>query len=133
MKTILVAEDEPHIRRLIQVNLERAGYCVETAENGQQAWERLQQGGIDLLLTDLMMPVMDGFELIVRQREIHSATPLSTIVMQWPLDRRILQAKGIDDVGEFLRVAAVINKPFNPMELLHIVNQYFEVPPPGGG
>lgn len=63
MKTILVADDEPNIRRLIQINLEHAGYRVETAENGQQAWERLQQGGIDLVVTDTTMLVMDGYEL----------------------------------------------------------------------
>lgn len=63
MKTILVVDDKLPIRRLIQINLEHAGYRVETAENGQQAWERLQQGGIDLVVTDTTMPVMDGYEL----------------------------------------------------------------------
>ncbi|WP_395139945.1 response regulator, partial [Armatimonas sp.] len=50
MKTILVADDEPHIRRLIQVNLERAGYRVVSVENGKHALERLQQGRINLLV-----------------------------------------------------------------------------------
>lgn len=76
MKTILVVDDKLPIRRLIQINLERAGYRVETAENGQHAWERLQRGGIDLVVTAPIMPVMDGYELRAAM-EKHPA--LSTI------------------------------------------------------
>jgi CheY-like chemotaxis protein len=98
MKTILVADDEPNIRRLIQVNLERAGYRVETIENGQQAWERLQQGGIDLLVTTSLVASMvrgelNGFELkdAVRASDEPLAS-LPVLFLVWPAnDRPIAQ------------------------------------------
>lgn len=81
MKTILVADDEPSIRRLIQVNLERAGYHVVAVENGKLAWERLLQGGIDLLVTDLMMPELDGLALIEMLKRDSALASLPILVL----------------------------------------------------
>jgi CheY-like chemotaxis protein len=105
MKTILVAEDEPYIRRLIQVNLERAGYRVETAEDGQQAWERLQQGGISLLLTttliaSMVMGEMNGFELkdaIRASNEPLASLPILFLV--WPANDRPIALLPLPSAG----------------------------------
>ena len=64
MARILAVDDEPNIVRLIQVNLERMGYQVETANNGVQALEKIRASRPDLVVSDVMMPEMDGFELL---------------------------------------------------------------------
>ena len=60
---ILIIEDDPHIARLIRYNLEKAGFeCLQTAD-GQQAFEELGRQKIHLIVLDIMLPGMDGFEL----------------------------------------------------------------------
>src|SRR5258707_190687 len=68
MPRILAVDDEPNIVRLIQVNLERHGYQVETANNGAQALAKIRASRPDLLVSDVMMPEMDGFELLKNVR-----------------------------------------------------------------
>lgn len=63
MHKILVVDDQPHIIRVIRLGLEREGYQVESAGNGQEALERLQNGRYDVLITDVEMPRMSGREL----------------------------------------------------------------------
>jgi CheY-like chemotaxis protein len=61
---ILVVEDDPAIRRLVRMVLQRRGYAVETAEDGVEAVLKLGIGEYDAVILDLMMPNLDGFELI---------------------------------------------------------------------
>jgi CheY-like chemotaxis protein len=61
---ILVVEDDPAIRRLVRMVLQRHGYAVETAEDGVEAVLKLGIGEYDAVILDLMMPNLDGFELI---------------------------------------------------------------------
>lgn len=61
---ILVVEDDPAIRRLVRMVLQRRGYVVETAEDGVEAVLKLGIGEYDAVILDLMMPNLDGFELI---------------------------------------------------------------------
>src|ERR1051326_1038641 len=65
---VLIAEDDPISRRLLQSYLERWEHVVTGAENGAQAWERFQADEFPLVITDWMMPEMDGLELIRRIR-----------------------------------------------------------------
>ncbi|MEO8433338.1 MAG: diguanylate cyclase [Pyrinomonadaceae bacterium] len=65
---VLVVDDEPDKRRLLQVALQMAGYAVETAEDGAAALAAIESNPPDLIVTDVMMPVMDGFELARRVR-----------------------------------------------------------------
>lgn len=67
-ETVLLVEDEPAIRRLIATSLERAGYRVIEARHGREALE-LFDDSIDLLLTDVRLPHVDGHELVRRLRE----------------------------------------------------------------
>ncbi|WP_373082420.1 response regulator [Zhongshania sp.] len=69
MKRILIAEDEPHIFRVIRIALERAGYDVEHARNGEEALAKLKIQFPDALITDIAMPKMDGRELCRRIEE----------------------------------------------------------------
>lgn len=65
-KLILVVEDDPDIRELLKVALEMEGHSVETAQNGQEAWDFLNGANPKpaLMIIDLMMPVMDGWKLL---------------------------------------------------------------------
>ena len=66
---LLIVDDSMVTRRLLQSCLQKWQYEVEEAEDGAQAWQRFQQGDFPLVLTDWLMPEMDGLELIRRIRE----------------------------------------------------------------
>ncbi len=68
---ILVADDEPTIRELMQLVLERDGHTVKTANDGEQALKMLQEERFDFLLSDIQMPRMDGIELLRRAKALH--------------------------------------------------------------
>jgi len=63
-RKILAVDDEKHIVRLVQVNLERQGYEVVTANDGKEALEKVESERPDLVVLDVMMPYMDGFEVL---------------------------------------------------------------------
>ena len=63
MKNIIIADDEPHITRLLRISLEKEGYEVAVTHNGEQALEKINEKYPDLLITDINMPKMDGEEL----------------------------------------------------------------------
>ena len=101
-----------NIVRLIQVNLERHGYQVETANNGAQALQKIKESRPDLLVSDVMMPEMDGFELLANIRRDPSLMDLPVIM---------LTAKAQDaDVMTGYKTGAdmYLTKPFNPAELI---------------
>ena len=117
MPRILAVDDEPNIVRLIQVNLERQGYQVETANNGVQALAKIRDNRPDLLVSDVMMPEMGGFELLKNIRMDPALADLPVIM---------LTAKTQDkDVMEGYSTGAdmYLTKPFNPQELLQFVKR----------
>ena len=63
MSKILIADDEPHVLRVLKLSLEKEGYTVETCSNGKEALARLEQAHPDILITDIQMPLMTGEEL----------------------------------------------------------------------
>lgn len=69
MENILIADDEPHVARLLRLSLEREGYQVDMAHNGIQALELINKKSPDLLITDINMPKMDGEELCMKLKE----------------------------------------------------------------
>jgi CheY-like chemotaxis protein len=66
MNRILIADDEPHVLRVLKMSLEREGYAVEVCANGREALDRIQREPPDVLITDIQMPLMDGEELCRR-------------------------------------------------------------------
>jgi two-component system, OmpR family, alkaline phosphatase synthesis response regulator PhoP len=111
---VLVCDDEPHTVRLIQVNLERQGYTVVTAFDGKEGLEKIRSEVPDLVLLDVMMPYMDGFEVL---RAIRREPETENLVVV------MLTAKAQDkDVFEGYHCGAdvYLTKPFNPIELLTI-------------
>jgi CheY-like chemotaxis protein len=73
--TILIVDDEEHLRDIIAYDLKKAGYATVQAENGKRAMERLEAGGIDLVLSDVRMPGGGGLQLLERVRAHHYAAP----------------------------------------------------------
>jgi DNA-binding response OmpR family regulator len=119
-KKILAVDDEKHIVRLVQVNLERAGYQVVTAFDGVDALEKVKAEHPDMIVCDVMMPRMDGFE-VLRNLKADAVTRDIPVIM--------LTAKAQDaDVfkGWQSGVDAYLTKPFNPMELLAFVKRIFK-------
>jgi DNA-binding response OmpR family regulator len=108
-KTILVVDDEPRYVRLVEVNLVSEGYGVRTASNGQEAVEAVAADQPDLVLLDVMMPIMDGFTACERIREFSNVPIIIVTAKGEERDRvRGLDA-GADDY---------IVKPFAAQELL---------------
>lgn len=119
-KRILAVDDEKHIVRLIQVNLERAGYTVETAFDGQEALQKVADNPPDMIVLDWMMPQLNGMETLKRLKA-NPATENIPVIM--------LTAKSQDaDVlkGWQSGVDSYLTKPFNPMELLAFVKRIFQ-------
>lgn len=114
---ILVCDDERHIVRLIQVNLERQGYQVVTAYDGKEGLEKIRAEKPDLCVLDVMMPYMDGFEVLKALRKDAATMDLPVIM---------LTAKAQDkDVFEGYHYGAdmYLTKPFNPAELISFVKR----------
>ena len=108
---ILTVDDEPDVRRLIQIKLKKAGFEVITAVDGEEGVEKAKAEEPDLILMDVMMPKMTGYEALAKIKEEMDPAPL--VLM--------LTAKGTeDDVMEGLIGGAddYITKPFAPRELI---------------
>lgn len=114
---ILVCDDERHIVRLIQVNLEKQGWQVVTAYDGKEGLEKIRAEKPDLCVLDVMMPYMDGFEVLKSLRREPETEALPVIM---------LTAKAQDkDVFEGYHYGAdmYLTKPFNPAELVSFVKR----------
>ncbi len=108
-KKLMIVEDERRIARFLQMELEHEGFLTETEDNGRRAYERIVQEEYDLVLLDIMLPDMDGFEVCRRVREIS--------------DVPIIMLTAKDDVGDKVMGLDVgaddyLTKPFAIQELL---------------
>lgn len=115
--TILVVDDEPDVRTLCRVNLEYEGYKVVEASNGSDAFQRLNERRPDLILLDLMMPQMDGWEVMRRLKEDESTAAIPVILLTARADDDS-QLKALDE-----GVLDYITKPFNPLSLVKFVER----------
>ena len=107
--TILVVDDEDYVRNLLQRVLEGAGYGVVTAANGRQALDRLVQSNINLVLLDIRMPELDGFETLELIRQKYEVPVIMLTGIGEVTTLRDTMALGADDY---------IRKPFRTTELL---------------
>ncbi len=107
--TVLVADDDPHLLRLVTRNLQFEGYEVIPASDGQQALEQIEAQGPDLVLLDVMMPKLDGFIVCQRIREF-SAVPIILVTARGQEQDKI---RGLD-----LGADDYLTKPFSVDELL---------------
>lgn len=112
-KRILVVEDEKNIAMLLAYNLMQAGYAYEVAYDGEEGLKKALTGTFDLILLDLMLPKMDGFEVCRRIREKLSTPIIIATARVEEVDKVAGLDIGADDY---------VTKPFAPMELMARVN-----------
>jgi two-component system alkaline phosphatase synthesis response regulator PhoP len=127
LRRVLVADDEPHIGRIIQMKLEQGPYEVTLVSDGRAALDELQgPDPIDVVLLDIMMPYASGLEVLAEARRLPHRRDTPII---------ILTAKGQDaDRRQALELGATdfFTKPFSPKKLLARVDEIFGGPPGGG-
>ena len=119
MLKILIAEDDRELRQLFSHVLNRYGYTVTCVSNGQEALDALDAEFYDMIISDIMMPVMDGYELVQQLREVNNTTPVLMITAKDAFDdMRMGFQSGVDDymvkpvnVNEMvLRVQALLRR-----------------------
>ncbi|MCY3653603.1 MAG: response regulator, partial [Cyanobacteria bacterium MAG IRC1_bin_28] len=109
---LLLVDDEPGLRKATRAYLEEESFCVETANDGEEGWEKAQQLLPDLVISDVMMPRLDGYGLLARLREDERLAGTPVV---------FLTAKGMtaDRIAGFMAgVDDYIPKPFDPDELV---------------
>src|SRR5690606_37446451 len=109
---VLVVDDQPSNLRIISALLSRQGYTVHTAESGEEALQALGKQSADLLLLDMMMPGMDGFELLEEVRRHPDWSSLPVVFLTAAHDRDLLLRAFDSGAVDY------VTKPFMPEELL---------------
>ena len=110
MSKILIVEDEQSIRMALEDDLDLEGYTVDGEADGVHGFERARAGGYDLIILDIMLPGMDGFEICQRLRAEGDITPILMLTAKsQEIDKVVGLELGADDYD---------TKPFSPRELL---------------
>ena len=117
MFNILVVEDQSDISDIVMKYLESSGYTCDLAENGFEALECFSMNTYHLILLDVMMPGIDGFEVLTRIREISDVPIIMLTAKQEEIDRLKGFEKGADDY---------VVKPFSPRELMGRVKVFLK-------
>lgn len=108
-RKILVVDDEETVRNLLQRILEESGYSIVTASNGYEALERFSQHKVDLVLLDIKMPGLSGFEVLEQIRKTSNVPVIMLTAVKETTTVRDTLSLGADDY---------VRKPFNQRELL---------------
>ena len=114
--TLLVTDDDAEIRKVLRIVLEKSGYLVATAGEGEEALEMMLQERPDLLLLDIMMPRMDGLEVIRRMRESQQLRDTPVIAFT-ALTSQLIE-KELFDLG----VRGFMRKPLHLTDLVEMVS-----------
>jgi two-component system, cell cycle response regulator CpdR len=115
MSRILLAEDDNDMRRFLVRALQNAGYDVASFDNGQTAYERLREEPFDLLLTDIVMPEMDGIELARRATELDPDIKVMFITG--------FAAVALNPDSNAPKDAKILSKPFHLKDLVNEVKK----------
>ncbi|MDR2771151.1 MAG: response regulator transcription factor [Clostridiales Family XIII bacterium] len=115
-KKVLIVEDEKSISDIIQFNLKKEGFEVDTAYDGESGLEKALNGKPDLILLDVMLPVIDGFEICKKVRETSSVPILMLTAKEEEVDKVLGLELGADDY---------ITKPFGMRELIARIKANF--------
>ncbi|MFZ2956328.1 MAG: response regulator [Candidatus Ozemobacteraceae bacterium] len=117
-KKILAADDEPHILRVVKDKLANAGFTVFTAVNGEEALETARRELPDIILLDVMMPKMNGFD-VCRALRADAAFPKIPILLLTARGQEIDKKMGLE-----AGATEYITKPFSPRQLLQTVQTH---------
>ncbi len=117
-RTVLVVDDSPAMRALLGVALRKGGYRVVEACDGRDALGKLEGGGVDLVVSDCIMPVLDGLGFVreVKQRAELAKIPIIMLTTE-------AQSSRINE-GRALGIQAWIVKPFQPEKLVEAVSRF---------
>lgn len=120
-RKILTCDDEKPIVRLLQVNFERVGYQVIVAYNGEECLAKVASEKPDLIVLDVMMPGMSGFEVLEKLKSNPDSKDIPVIMLT-------ARAQDTDVLrGWQSGVELYLTKPFNPMELIVFVKRIFSM------
>ncbi len=114
-KRILIVDDSSMIRQMVSFTLMEAGFEVVAAENGQDALDKIGKQSVNLIITDLNMPIMDGITLIGKARAL-PATKFTPILMLTTESQPEMKAK-----GKAAGATGWIVKPFDPPKLISVI------------
>ena len=116
-KRVLICDDDPVILRLLEVNLELEGYDVLTAHHGEEAFEIATRELPDLVILDIMMPRLDGYQTCQKLKAQPSTEQIPVVFLSAKA-----QASDIEK-GRSFGVAEYLTKPFDPNDLLDVVER----------
>ncbi|MBN2185211.1 MAG: response regulator [Candidatus Krumholzibacteriota bacterium] len=110
-KKVLIVDDEVHLARILQFTLEHAGYITDTAFDGREALEKASTFAPDIVLLDLSLPVMDGYEVCKALKAGDKTNNISVVI----LSARDIKKEGVEKP---LDADVIMEKPFNTENLL---------------
>lgn len=116
-KVIMSADDSPSMRQMVSFTLKEAGYEVVEACDGQDALDKLKSAKVDMLITDLNMPNMDGIELIRQLRQLPEYKFIPVIMLTTESDETKKQE------GKSAGATGWLVKPFNPPQLTAVIKK----------
>lgn len=108
-ETILIVDDEKEIRDLVEIYLKNEGYLTEKANTGMEALKLVEEKKIDLIILDVMMPVVNGIDACIKIRQTHNIPIIMLSAKVEDIDKILGLSVGADDY---------LTKPFNPLELI---------------
>ncbi len=116
-KTILTVDDSASIRQLVKFTLKKAGYSVLEGSNGEEGLNVAQSNDVDMVITDLNMPIMDGINLIKQLRAVSKYRYIPIIMLTTESDASMKQK------GKAAGATGWIVKPFKPEQLLAVIKK----------
>ncbi len=116
-KRVLICDDDPVILRLLEVNLELEGYEVLTAHHGEEAFEIASRELPDLVILDIMMPRLDGYQTCQKLKEQPSTEPIPVVFLSAKAQQSDIEK------GRSFGVSDYLTKPFDPNDLLDVVER----------
>ncbi len=116
-KKILICDDDPAILRVLEVNLEVEGYEVLLAHHGEEAYEVALANDPDLIILDIMMPRLDGYQTCEKLKETDQTKDIPVVFLSAKAQQSDI------DRGKSYGVADYLTKPFDPSDLLDVVER----------
>ena len=116
-RLILIVDDDERLREFVRVNLEMEGYSVREAANAEEGLSALDDEPPDLILLDVMMPQVDGWEMLQRVQERHGVGAIPVIMFSGKVDEEALKKAAAQGAQGF------VGKPFSPQQLIDSTKQ----------
>jgi excisionase family DNA binding protein len=116
-RTILIVDDDPRLREFVRVNLEMEGYTVREAASAEEGLAALEDESPDLILLDVMMPEVDGWEMLRRVQDRHGVGSIPVVMFSGKVDEEEMRGAAARGAQGF------IGKPFNPQQLIESTKQ----------